>query len=410
MLAKHNGSAINLPKYRKEIFGVLRYLLFHPDPEPKDEELETAAIREKSSGGEKDLVSDPFTLAINSVRGKAFQAFVLFVYQDEKAVGVDEIRIAPDVKKLYEVVLKKEITRAIMFMFGHYLPSFYFRDREWILQLLPYIFPEESEKKHLYLAAWEGYLTNNIYEVMFFEPAFQELYKRGLFLAGDEDSTREYFKKPDEGITAHLALAFVVYHKKFDFEHPLFQGLWKQNLERQAKFINFIGRMFVSGDNAQINELLKKDSECRERLKKFWDWMLNNYDDPKLFAEFGIWINLEKEIFEPVWLTQRVKETLEKSRGILAWDYGLTKSILEMAKVAPKETLEIIRLYLLEGGVRSGKMRMPFIYDNEWFEAIKILYGNPETKDGTYALINDLIREGGSVFWKFKDILNDKKA
>jgi len=89
----------------------------------------------------------------------------------------------------------------------------------------------------------------------------------------------------------------------------------------------------------------------------------------------------------------------------LEWDYALAKSIDELAKVAPKETFDIIRLYLLEGGVRVGKMRMPFTYDEEWFRAVKILYDNLETRADTYKLIDDLIREGGSTFWKLKEII-----
>ena len=41
---------------------------------------------------------------------------------------------------------------------------FYFRDREWMHRLLPEIFPEKSDKKHLCLASWEGYHVNKPYK------------------------------------------------------------------------------------------------------------------------------------------------------------------------------------------------------------------------------------------------------
>ncbi len=408
LLNENEGKIIiDFSKYRSKLFEVLSYLLAYPDPEPQDEELETATMKTRLSGDKEEYsVSDPFTMAINTVRGRAFQAFVLFVYQDGKQFKKeDKTKISEDVKKLYEGILKKENTRALMFMFGHYLPSFYFRDINWIHELLPQIFPEETAKKHLYLAAWEGYLANNLYEEIFFNPEFQKLYERGLNLTGSEDQKRKYFKEPDEGIAVHMALAFIVYHKKFGFDHPLFKEFWKQDVERQKEFISFIGRMFVSGDNAKANEQLRKDSESRERLIKFWEWLLQNYNDPKLFAEFGFWVNLEKGIFEPEWLAKQLKATLEKTNGFLEWDYALTKSINELAKVAPKDILEIARLSLLEGGVRGGKMRMPFMYDEEWFGALSALYENADTKDDTYKLIDDLIREGGSTFWKLKEII-----
>ena len=403
---KEGKIIVDFSKYRNQFFKIIDYLLAYPDPEPQDEELETATMKTRSPGDKEEYyVSDPFTMAINSVRGRAFQAFVSFVYQDGKRFKKDEeIKISTDVKELYEKVLKNENTRALMFMFGYYLPSFYFRDKDWTHGLLTQIFPEETNKKHLYLAAWEGYLANNLYEEIFFDSAFQKLYERGLTLTGSEDPKRKYFKKPDEGIAIHLALAFVVFHKRFGFDHSLFKEFWKQNVERQSKFVSFIGRMFVSGDNAQANEQLKKDSESRERLIKLWEWLLQNYNDPKLFVEFGFWINLEKKIFEPAWLAKQIKTTLEKTNGVLEWDYGLTKSIGELAKAAPKDTLDIAHLCLLVGGVRGGKMRMPFMYDEEWFGAIKTLYENAYTKDDSYKLIDNLIREGGSMFWKLKEI------
>jgi hypothetical protein len=408
LLNENEGKIIiDFPKYRSQFFEIISYLLAYPDPEPQDEELETATMKTHSPGDKEEYyVSDPFTMAINTVRGRAFQAFALFVYQDGKQFKKeDKIKITEEVKKLYEEVLNKENTRALMFMFGHYLPSFYFRDIDWMHGLLSKIFSEEANKKHLYLAAWEGYLANNLYEEIFFDSEFQKLYERGLNLTDDEDQKRKHFKEPDEGIAVHMALAFVVYHKKFGFDHPLFKEFWKQDVERQKEFVSFIGRMFVSGDNARVNEQLKKDSESRERLIKLWEWLLKNYDDPKLFAEFGFWVNLEKGLFEPIWLAKQLKATLEKTKGVLEWDYALTKSINELAKATPKETLEIARLTLLEGGIRGGKMRMPFMYDEEWFGALKSLYENADTKDDTYKLIDDLVREGGSTFWKLKEII-----
>jgi hypothetical protein len=53
-------------------------------------------------------------------------------------------------------------------------------------------------------------------------------------------------------------------------------------------------------------------------------------------------------------------------------------------------------------------MRLPFMYDDEWVEALNILYSNAETKNATYTLIDSLIREGGSTFWKFKSVIGEK--
>jgi hypothetical protein len=306
---------------------------------------------------------------------------------------------------LYEDVLSRENTRAIMFMFGHYFPSFYFRDKEWIRGLLPHIFPTAPGKKHLYLAAWEGYLTNNLYEDMFFDPDIQKLYERGIGLAEREDLNRKQFKDPDEGLAAHLGLAFL-YYKAFDFEHPLFKAFWAGNPQSHGEFVSFLGRVFVSGQNANANELLTKEPRATKRLKAFWDWALTTCSSATLFNEFGFWINLEKPIFEPKWLAEHARKTLEKTKGFLDWDYGLVRSIIELAQHAPQETLIIAKLYLLVSGVRNRQQRrIPTHIEREWLQAFRVLHNNPLTKKGAYDLVDDLIREGGSTFWGLKEIL-----
>jgi len=409
LLSEKNGDiVIDFSKYHDQLFAIISYLLSYSDPTPEDEKIESAKMKTKSSGDEEYLVSDPFSMAINTVRGRAFQALTLFVYQDGKKFSKNKaVKIDSDIKKLYETVLKNENTRALMFMFGHYLPSFYYRDKEWIKGLLPQIFPKESEKKHLYTAAWEGYLANDLYEEMFFDSDIKKLYERGLNLTDAEYPKQKHPKDPDEGIAVHFALAFM-YYENFGFNHSLFQTFWAiDNTKRHAGFVSFLGRSFVSSDNAKSNELLKKEPRSKQRLKDFWDWMLKHYKNTKPFIKFGFWINLEKDIFEPVWLAEHIKKTLEKTKGGLDWDYGLIKSIIQIAKESPKDTLAIARLYLFEGGVRGDNIRMPFRVDDEWFKALQVLYDKQITKKDTEKLIDDLIREGGSIFWKLKEILNE---
>ena len=156
--------------------------------------------------------------------------------------------------------------------------------------------------------------------------------------------------------------------------------------------------------------VLEKEPKSKQRLKDMWDWLLKNCNEPKPFVEMGFWINLEKNIFETKWLAEHVRKNLEKTNGALNWEYELEKTIIDFAKEAPEETLEIARLYLLEGGVRCKNKRFIIHVDIEWQEALKILYKNKKTNTETYALINALIREGGPDFGRLEDILKDEKS
>ena len=403
---ENNSLPIDFATHRNSLLEIISYLLTYQDPIPADEELETATSK-TSSGGEPQQVTDPFTMAINSARGRAFQAFVYFIYPDGKQFDKDaDVRIADDVKLIYEHVLDAENTRALMFMFGHYLPQFYFRDTTWVQSQLPKIFPDAEDKYHLYLAAWEGFLANNLYREMFVDPSFEKLYLRSV---GDTqaEKTRRYFREPDEGLATHVALAFVHYEDA-RFEHPLFKLFWeKGTLEQRKEFISFIGRSVVSGDNAQINEYVKKNPSVKELLKTFWDWVLETQTEPALFEEFGFWSNLKKELFDPAWLAERIRKTLEKTNGVFDWDYGLSQIGVELSLGAPEDMLKITKLFFVDGGIKAGHQRRPYYVDREWFDVFKNLLQNQATKTGTIDLIDELVREGGSPFWGLKKLVEE---
>ena len=404
LLTENNGTTIiDFGKYRSRILTILSYPLSYPDPIPADERIETAQSTIQRAAGEGYFVTDPFTIAINSVRGRAYEVLIPFVYQDEKQTG-GEIKIASDIRKLYENVLKDENTRALKFLFGHYLPRFYFRDRNWIRKLLPQIFPEEPDRKHLYTAAWEGFLVNYLDDDLFWDLAIQKLYYRGLKLTKEDfPEQQEHYRNPAEGVAAHLAIAYM-YYEKFKFGHPLFDEFWqKKDDSIRAHFVGFLGRSFILQDGSR--EFFKKYPERIGWLKEFWDWMLKNCKDSKPLAEFGLWMSLKNEIYDPDWLAKRIKRTLKKTKGKLGQHYyQIVKIVVPLAEKAPNDTLKIIRLYLLEGDARENM----FLLDEGWYEALRILFGNVETKLDTKVLINQLIEKHGAMFWELKKILGDE--
>jgi len=409
LLREQDGrNIIDFPKYRGDFFEIIKYLLTYPDPTSEDERFETAMTKIKSSGDENYLVSDPFTMAINTVRGRAFQDFVLFVYQDGKELEKKKIKIKDDVKEVYGEVLEKENTRALMFMFGHYLPSFYFRDKEWIKKLLPKIFPIEN--KYLYTASWEGYLSTNLYKDMFFDPDIQRLYEKAFDLTDKDYPKQEHFKDPDEALANHLALAFV-HFSEFDFKHPLFIKFWRrEDIKRQKEFISFIGRHTISREFP--NEWIKYNKVSKKKLKDFWSWVLKNPNlNSEILAGFGFWINPKEEVITDEILAQKMAKTLYKSEGQIDWDYGLIKRLPKLAKTAPSDLLEIIRNYLLdEENNLNPNRRIPLLYTREIKSALEIIHknGDREMKQKIFNLINILIEKGSSMFWELEDIIDKK--
>ena len=388
--------------HRFEILSTIEYLFNHPDPKTTDENIKSAKMTE-TIGGKKPLVSDPFNMAINSIRGQAFELFVSAVELDtEKDNREKNIELSADIKRLYENLLSKEETRAIMFMFGRYLPFFFYRDRTWLKSILHKIFPTAQEKKYLHLAALEGYLTNSLYLELFNDEKFISIYKKAIVSPEKDYPHQKHFLDPDEGIAQHFAIAYM--YTDFNFGNELFTYFWTNGtLNQHINFVDRIGRFFVSSNNPKTLKLFSKNEKARIKIKYLWDWLLDNYSDPAVFNGIGFWINLEKDIFQPNELANYLAKTLVKTNGCLNWEIGLQKNIVSLAKGSPVDSLEIARLYFLEGFLLKG-MNTPYYLDDNWIEGFRILYSHPTTKQPTLSLISELIQNGGSFFWPLKKV------
>ena len=296
LLAAQDGEPLlEFSRFRDRLFTIVSYLLAHPDPSPEDEQFDfplgALAIRAMQNNADGKWATDPFKMAIDTVRGRAFEVYNLFVMQDGEAVSCDA-------KELYERVLEGESTRALMSMYGNSLSFFYFRDREWIRKLLPRIFPKQTEKKWLFSAAWEGFLSEDPYREMISDPGIQELYQRGLELIDDcYPRGQKHFVEPEVGISEHLAYAFM-HFEECGLEYQLIRAFWDKGDPRQhAHFVRVLGQFFISWDGAE--EFFTNSPKSKSKLRDLWDWLLKTVEDPAILCEFGLWFNLENGIFDP---------------------------------------------------------------------------------------------------------------
>lgn len=371
---------------RGAILSLIRYLLsIKSSPDVEDDKRESGV---------------PSHVAINSVRGQAYRAFVQFTYNEGNEV------LSEDVKVLYEHVLDTDTSNAVRFTIGQFLASFYFRDIPFIQGLLPKIFPkEEAGKEDLYFATWEGYLAASLYRELFAE--LQGYYEYAIKLNPDTYPERKYLKGLDETLAAHIALAYA-YFDDFEIDSPLFSSFWSiPNETRHYEFVSFIARSCISHDQAG-EEWFKVNKVSKEKLIKFWDWIILTKlpIEPKAFSGFGFWVNPGKEIIDDKIVTKNFAITLEKSKGMIDWDYGMVHRLKVFAQVDPKNTLEIIRGFLLYDGQLNSNRRVPlFSVDHEISEALEIIYKNDSLKAEVEELIDALIEKGSSMFWGLKSVL-----
>ena len=375
-------------EYREKFRELISYLLTIKDSPSKEDE--------KSEYGEL------YGVAINSVRGRAYEAFVVFTENDGKA-------LADDIKELYKKTLLDD-SLAVRFVIGRYLASFYFRNKEFIVGLFPEIFPKNNpEKKDTYLASWEGYLSNTLYDKLFVE--LKDYYSHAITLDPKDYTQRKYFKGLDESLAIHIALAFA--HLGLEITDPLFVEFWNiPNVKRHQEFISFIGRSCLTRDQA-TDEWLKENKVSKDKILAFWDWALENIKEPEELSGFGFWVNPNKEVLDDMNVIERMAQTLRKSDGNIDWDYGLMRRLPIFAEKSGGKTLEVISNFLLDskGNLNQNRRAPLFSVDSEIKQSLEIMYKNGDVtlKKEVVNLINNLIEKGSSIFWGLKDVIKEEQ-
>lgn len=397
-LKKDNQYVIS-NSYRDKILLVLCYLLHHPNPSVQSETCEPA----ERNGEVKYNCSDPYTHAINSVRGKAFEALIGFIHRDSERFeeGVSS-KIEKDVKDLYLALFNREDTRSMMFLFGHHYPTISVKDKEMAKNLISVLFDFQEPRLDLSLAAWEGYITNSLYANPFRELEF--VYSKAIDIKRAQYTPREYFGDLDDVLATHLALAYM-HFPDITLQSALLKKFFEEkSIKRHTEFISFLGRYIVSRNDAK--KWMRENSiQDAKKLEEFWDWILDQNLDPKVYEAFGFWADAEWGVFDLVWQAEHVKRTLEKTNGAIEWDHNLQDSLVVYAQASPKNTLEIARLYFLNYLALRAENQGWIHTDEKIIEAFRLLHQNPETKEETEELINALLPHGNGVFWKLKDIL-----
>lgn len=367
---------------RERVLEIITFLLNTEDPDSSNQDFAT---------------NDLYTTAINTTKGIAFEALVNFVYQDGETL---EYKVA----QLYDNLID-DSPLFLRFLIGKYLATFYYRDKANVKGYFERIFPRKQENKEEFFAAWEGYLSNSLYIELFED--LEEYYLYALSIKFSEYPDRKGFRDVDQGIGAHLALAFghfdsVSYTEKK--KHKLLASLWESgDINKQKAFISFLGNAIISHEKAGKKWFTEQKIDL-QKLRDFWTLILKTTDlDSDVYAAFGFWVNHKKDIFgDYAWLAAMMADTLEKSKGKLDWDYGLTATLPKLAAANPEKTLIIIEKYLLDGVLGEGEKKW-FYLDDAKISAFEILYKAKPTE--TTSLINKLLEKGGRLFWPLRNIV-----
>jgi hypothetical protein len=402
ILQENDGkTVIDFNAYRNDIFNTLKYLL-HPDTAYPDPSVEDEIKKIDSNS----RINTPMNIAINSVRGEAFEAFVHFVFWDSKRM-YNQHKLEKDVKDLFKTIIEKEITRTMMFIYAYYTPTFHYRDRNWFVKkIMPMLFGKKD--KDLKLAAEEGYLSQNLYREIFQDVAFRELYKEWIKNPYvDYSNNQEHFKHLDDALADHLAIGYI-YDLDFDMKTDIFTLFWNvTNQRRWKEFITFIGRHLQNQKN-----YLNSKEKIKKRLLKLWEFILEKkkLEDSEVLSAFGEWVDEKIDIFTDEELVKMVSKILKKSKGAWENQYSLFEKLSNFSQFDLRKTLNIIRnFFIIEYDKEEKKRRSWLVGYGDYREKIKIIFEkaakDKKLKKEAEKLISDLIENLGEPFWFLEDLV-----
>ncbi len=366
-----------------KIWEIILELTKNEEPTPEYEA--------KDNGGNLD----PMTLSINTVRGEAIHAVVNYGLWTDR-LGLDSKNVDSKIPKIVEEVLDFHLdtandpSLAIRSVYGWRLPNLSYLSMDWVKSRKDKIFPKEKGSEKLFLAAFESYLTNNVYHDLF--DLLIEEYRIGISLLGTVE--KEGFRGSDinEKLPQHLIITYV-HDAKHDKLIKYFFDTAPSKARVQA--INFVGRVIFG----ELSKLDKPDYAI-ERALKLWDdrLSLRNGDATEELQEFGWWF--KRSPFSKSDNITRLIRTLELTNGLIDAPYEIAEELQNYAAEFPMET--IISLSLIAHGVKenheiSYKM-------TEYREIIK----NVKSSNDSDAIqkANELINYLGSRgFIDFRDLL-----
>jgi hypothetical protein len=368
-------------KKRPDILAILKYLL---------------SIKESPEENEKENLkqNDPYHIAINSIRGKAYRAFINFVIMDGKD-------LKDDVKKVFELTLEDK-SYAIRFVIGYYLAILYYRDIKYVESKFPQIF--SLEETDMFLVAMEGYMSNSLYEELF--DKMKSNYTHFLSIDTSVYTKRAYYKDINELCAIHFALAFI--HFDFNKGNELFDKFFvRQNEKAHSEFISLIGKNYFYQDNLEQKWLENNIGKC----VSFWNDVLSKKIkvDIKSTAFFSFWINPKKEYIPDKDLVVLVQKTLTENGGDWSFDIGLRARLQVFSEINPKNTLDIVESFLLSSNnecLNKNRSYPIFSVDREIKSALVTIYKNKEFQPRIKKTVNLLVEFGGQSYWGLKDVLD----
>ncbi|MDH7482525.1 MAG: hypothetical protein QHH26_11225 [Armatimonadota bacterium] len=345
---------------------------------------------------------DPATLSLNTIRGKALHAVILYALwvrrhlekePDSKERLLRGFKEMPEVVETLEAHLdtNQEPSLAVRAVYGQWFPWLVVLDPNWARDNAERIFPRSQNAEAFFEAAWNTYVIfckpyDNVLNIL------RQQYRQAVDKIGIERNTR-WMADPDEKLAEHL-MAFY-WRGKLLLDDDIFVAFWEKAPDNiRAHALRFIGSALK-----QTKE--KIPEEILSRLKQLWEWRLKIADErglsqfEKEIEAFGWWFVSEK--FDLDWSLDQLVKSLELVHRIKP-SYDVLKALAKMGKASLPRSIKVVRM-IAEGDQNGWEI---YVSRKDIRAILQAGLQDPIAEEESKKVINYL---GSRGFIDFKDLL-----
>lgn len=394
LLREGLDSEKNSPPFelRKAIFEIIEILLQDDEPD---------ATYEEKYGGEN---FDPFTLSLNTIRGKAVHALFHYALWCSRCLKLKkrENKMVPEVKGKLERMLdpKYESTQTIRAVFGEKLPGLFYLNKSWAKKNLLKIFPEDAKSRSLWRAAWEAYITyarfySDVYQAM--RPNYESAINR---LDSPKIST-----EAKERLAHNLMVAYLWKKEALSDDSLVRLFFQKATPEMRGHAVWFIGRQLE-----QLPEMNLVNKEKESFLRRAMDLFESRLEEAEKadsqakrkfkdeLKRFGIWFT--SGYLDKAWTISQLVKSLELTEGRMEHEFSVIDTLQDYVDEYYMDVLRALTLFVK--GDREGWMLMSSKAKiDECLDSIIKNHPHQEIKNPVNDLVNNLTKKGYHEFAKF---------
>ena len=258
---------------------------------------------------------DPSHLALNSTRGQAIAAVILYAWWmcrlTAKEGQVWSFDLAPEAREVLETHLdeRSDPSSAVRSVYGRMLTVLFQIDRKWVRERADTIFPSDEAKRSYWEAAWSSYLAFSQVYVDVFE-GLRPQYAFAVEMLATPTVLPRLPIDPKQRLAEHLMNLHWSGRIRTDGSAPIWEGFWSNSPPEVRKHAMwFLGRSLYDAKEPIEPDLLA-------RLRTLWESRLSAArsaaDSTNHFpeiAQFGWWFCSAK--FPEEWGLQQLEATLE---------------------------------------------------------------------------------------------------